>query len=243
MEVTVHQGRVQRFLIDIIAIVALAGLAVEVAQDGLGWDDPYDLLDLFSLSYESNVPTWLSASMHATSAILLALIASGKRQSGAPFVRHWWGLSIVFAYISIDEFVTLHEEMNAWFDLSGVLYFGWVIPAAILVSIFVLSYWQFLVHLPGITRFRFIRAGAVFVGGAMGVELILGYWTDLHGSRNLGYALIDWVEESMEMAGVGLFLSALVAVLADQTGQLRLVAGPSDGSDEPTNRSGRHGAT
>ena len=226
MEVTVHQTRVQRFLIDIIAVVALAGLAVEIAQNSLGLDDPYDLVDLFSLSYEANVPTWLSASMHATSAILLALVASGKRQIGAPFVRHWWGLSIVFAYISIDEFVTLHEGMNAWFDLSGALYFGWVIPATILVSVFVLSYWRFLAHLPWITRFRFIRAGAVFVGGAMGVELILGYWTDLHGSDNLGYALIDWVEETMEMAGVGLFISALVAVLANQTGQVRLIAGP-----------------
>ena len=226
MEVTVHQTRVQRFLIDTIAVVAMAGLAVEVAQDGLGLNDPYDLLDLFSLSYEGNVPTWLSASMHATSAILLALIASGKQQIGAPFVRHWWGLSIIFAYISIDEFVTLHEEMNAWFNLSGALYFGWVIPASILVSFFVLAYWRFLAHLPRITRVRFIRAGAVFVGGAMGVELILGYWTDLNGSRNLGYAVIDWVEETMEMAGAGLFLSALVAVLADQTGQVRLVGGP-----------------
>ena len=240
MEVTVHQTRVQRFLIDIITVVALAGLSVEIAQDGLGLDDPYDLVDLFSLSYEANVPTWLSACMHATSAILLALIASGKRQSGAPFVRHWWGLSIVFAYISIDEFVTLHEEMNAWFDLSGALYFGWVIPAALLVSMFVLAYWRFLAHLPGTTRFRFVRAGAVFVGGAMGVELILGYWTDLHGSRNLGYGIIDWVEETMEMAGAGLFLSALVAVLADQTGQVRLVAGapppPEDAAegDDPT---------
>ena len=79
MEVTVHQTRVQQFLIDVITIVALAGIAVEIAEDGLGWDDPYDLLDLFSLSYEANVPTWLSACMHATSAILLTLIASGKR--------------------------------------------------------------------------------------------------------------------------------------------------------------------
>ena len=100
MEVTVHQTRVQRFLIDIIAVVALAGLAVEIAQNSLGLDDPYDLVGLFSLSHEANVPTWLSATMHATSAILLALVASGKRQIGAPFVRHWWGLSIVFAYIS-----------------------------------------------------------------------------------------------------------------------------------------------
>ncbi len=227
MKVTVYQTRVQRFLVIVITIVALAGLAVEIAEDSLGLDDPYDLLDLFSLSYEANVPTWLSACMHATSALLLALIASGKQQSGAPFVRHWWGLSIIFAYISIDEFVQIHEEMNAWFDLSGALYFGWVIPAAILVSIFVLSYWRFLAHLPWMTRFRFIRAGAVFVGGAMGIELILGYWTDLHGSHNLGYAIIDWVEESMEMVGAGLFLSALVGVLADDTGQLQLLGGPT----------------
>ena len=258
MNVTVHQTRVQRFLVNVIAIVALAGLAVEIGEDALGLDDPYDLLELFSLSYEANVPTWLSAYMHATSAILLALIASGRRQSGAPFIRHWWGLSYVFAYISIDEFVQIHEEMNAWFELSGALYFGWVIPATILVSIFVLSYWRFLTHLPRMTRFRFIRAGAVFVGGAMGVELILGYWTDLHGSHNLGYAIIDWVEESMEMVGAGLFLTALVGVLADDTGQLHLQDGPtppvgnasaesdpaadtgtrrtSDGSDELANR-------
>ena len=58
--------------------------------------------------------------------------------------------------------------MNSWFDFDGVLYFGWVIPASVLVSIFVLSYLKFLAHLPAITRFRFVRAGAIFVGGAMG---------------------------------------------------------------------------
>lgn len=135
-------------------------------------------------------------------------------------------MSIIFAYISIDEFVTLHEEMNSWFSLSGALYFGWVIPASIMVSIFGLSYSRFLLHLPSITRFRFIRAGAIFVGSAMGVELILGSRTDIYGSHNVGYAVIDWVEEAMEMTGAGLFLSALVAVLADQTGQVRLIAGP-----------------
>jgi hypothetical protein len=205
MEVTVHQARIQRLLIDAIAIVAVAGLAVEIAQDGLGFDDPYDLVDLFSLSYEENIPTWLSAGLHATSAILLALIASGKQQTGAPYVRHWWGLSVVFTYISIDELVQIHEEMSNWDindlfvdlvpdSLAGALYFSWVIPAAIMVSIFVLSYVRFLIHLPRITSVRFIRAGAVFVGGALGIELFLGYWTDLYGRSNLGYALIDWVE-------------------------------------------------
>ena len=232
MQVTVSQTRIQRFLVDIIAVVALAGLAVEIAQDALGFGDPYDLVDLFSLSYERNIPTWLSACMHVTSAMLLALIANGVAQRGGPFVGHWRGLSIIFAYISIDEFVSLHEEMNSWLELDGIFYFSWVIPAAAMLSVFLLSYIRFLVHLPSVTRFRFIRAGAVFVGGAMGIELILSYWTDLYGSSNLGYAIIDWVEETMEMIGAGLFLAALVAVLADQTGQVRLLAGaPPEDTD------------
>jgi hypothetical protein len=72
----------------------------------------------------------------------------------------------------------------------------------------------------------------------MGVELILGYWTDIYGSHNVGYAVIDWVEETMEMTGAALFISALVAVLADQTGQIRLVAGPPPPpEDAPQGRS------
>jgi hypothetical protein len=228
MQVVLREVPIQRFLIDIITVVAMAGFMAEIAEQGLGMDDPYDVVNMFSLSYERNVPTWLSGTMHVTSAMLLAVIASRAHQAGEPFVRHWWGLSAVFAYVSLDEFVSLHESMNSWFDFDGVLYFGWVIPASVLVSIFVLSYLKFLAHLPAITRFRFVRAGAIFVGGAMGVELALAYWTDLHGSSNLVYALIDWVEETMEMTGAGLFLAANVAVLTNQTGQLRVVSGAAD---------------
>jgi len=82
--VTIPLGVVQRFLVDAIFVVALAGLAVEFAQDGLGLDDPYDLVDLFSLSYERNIPTWLSSGLHGTAAILLAVIARGKQDMGPP---------------------------------------------------------------------------------------------------------------------------------------------------------------
>jgi len=227
-QVVLREMPTQRFLIDIITVVAMAGFMAEIAEQGLGMDDPYDLVNMFSLSYERNIPTWLSGTMHATSAMLLAVIASRTQQTGEPFVRHWWGLSAVFAYISLDEFVSLHATMNSWFDFDGVLYFDWVIPASVIVSIFVLSYLKFLAHLPAITRFRFVRAGAIFVGGTMGVELALAYWTDLHGSSNLVYALIDWVEETMEMTGAGLFLAANIAVLTNQTGQLRVVSGTAD---------------
>ncbi len=37
---------------------------------------------------------------------------------------------MVFLYISLDEFISIHEEMSNWFDYDGVLYCGWVIPAS-----------------------------------------------------------------------------------------------------------------
>ena len=43
---------------------------------------------------------------------------------------YWWGLIVVFLYIALDEFVSIHEEMSTWFTYDGVLYFGWVIPAS-----------------------------------------------------------------------------------------------------------------
>ena len=45
------------------------------------------------------------------------------------------------------------------------------------------------------------------------MELPLGYWTERHGNDNLVYALIDLVEESLELLGVSLFLVALVEYL------------------------------
>jgi hypothetical protein len=43
------------------------------------------------------------------------------------------------------------------------------------------------------------------------MELPLGWWTTHYGENTLGYALIDWLEETMEMVGATLALVALLA--------------------------------
>jgi hypothetical protein len=63
-------------------------------------------------------------------------------------------------------------------------------------------------------RLRFIVAGLVYVGGALGMEVPLGLWAARHGEDNLGYVLIDFVEEVMEMSGAALFLLSLLRHLA-----------------------------
>ena len=46
---------------------------------------------------------------------------------------------------------------------------------------------------------------------ALVMELPLGWWTQRHGMDTFGYALIDWVEETMEMIGSALAFVALLA--------------------------------
>ncbi|HYX90280.1 MAG TPA: hypothetical protein VE782_01860, partial [Myxococcaceae bacterium] len=64
-------------------------------------------------------------------------------------------------------------------------------------------------------RWQFILAGALYVGGALVMELPLGWWYERAGDANLVYAAIDHLEETLEMIGASLFLSALVEELGE----------------------------
>jgi hypothetical protein len=205
---------VNRVLAVNAACLCLAGLTAELATQLLGVGKLYGLIPLVHLSYEGNLPTWYSSTLLGLCAVVLALVAVSKRRTGDLHHRHWTALAIVFLYMAIDEAVSIHELLNQVFDLPGILYFGWVIPAGVLVTVFVLSYARFLRDLPSRTRFEFLRAGATYVGGALVVELLLGYWTDRHGDEGLGYGLIDALEESLEIVGITLFLSASLAYLS-----------------------------
>jgi len=128
-------------------------------------------------------------------------------------------------YIAIDEVFQFHEFAGTFIKGSGVLFFTWVIPAAIIVLVVGVSFIPFLRALPSKTRFWFLLSGALYVGGAVGMELPLGWWTETHGTQNLGYALIDAVEEGLEMIGVNLFLLALLDRLADENVVVRFSRG------------------
>ena len=177
------------------------------------------LASLLSLSFEGNLPSWYASALPLVCAGLLAWI-SGDETSDR---RHWQALALGFLAISIDEAVGLHELLGALFTTTGALHFGWVIPAALLVLVLFLAFLGFLRRLhrlsPGTAR-HFVLAGALYVGGAVLFELPLGWWTARHGDENLGYYLIDWCEETLELAGLTLFAGALLERLAGRGLQL-----------------------
>jgi len=215
-------SKLRRALLAMWALLAAAGFAVE-AWKYLLRGSRQAWVYFFGLSYEANFPTWYSSCLLLLCSFHLGLIGLAARRRSEKFVLHWWTLAAGFLYISLDETVQLHEHVSKWFNFGGgFLYFGWVVPASIVVAVIGLSYTKFLAYLPARPRLQFIVAGALYVGGALGVEFFLGYWTEHAGTRNLGYGLIDWVQESLELLGATLFLCALVEYLGGSDGQIRV---------------------
>ena len=153
-------------------------------------------------------------------------IATATRRSGGRFVRHWVFLALTFAYLSLDESAYLHEiliePLRNRLGTGGLLYFAWVIPGAAAVLIFGLAYLRFLWNLNRRSRFLFVAAGLVFVGGALGFELIGGALAESFGFESIRYTVIMTIEETLEMCGLILFVFALVDYLRRELGFTRL---------------------
>lgn len=169
---------------------------------------------------EGNIPTWYSSCLLLLCAFLLGTIASAHWGDPNGQSVRWIILALIFGFLSLDETAQLHElsiaPLHQWLGTTGFLYYAWVIPAAICVVIFVLSYLKFLARLPGRTRRLFLFAGAVFIGGSLGVEAFSAKQASLHGEHNLVYHLIVTLEELLEMLGVIVFIYALLDYLGRQ---------------------------
>jgi len=188
------------------AAVSLLGLGAELLYIfGEGTPLQRKLVPFFSLSDEANLPTWYAASLLLCASLLLSAIARMPRPDETS-PRHWRGLAAIFLYMSLDESVQLHEQLSQYFHTSGVLYYGWVIPAAAFVLLVLVTYLSFLRKLSPYFRWGFVAAGALYVGGALLMELPLGAWAEIHGDDNPTYAMLDWVEETLELAGASLFI-------------------------------------
>ena len=209
--ITLSERRLRLALVTLVAVLSLLGLAAELGFELADGEDPYGLVQFTGLSYEQNLPTWAASALLLACALLLWL---NGRADGGRWRHHWSGLAALFAYASLDEVTEIHEGWGDWIDadaaLGGLLYFSWVIPAALIVLGLAVVYRGFLFALPAATRRRFLLAAALYLGGALAMELPLGYWTSRHGVDNLGYGLIDWLEETLELAGASLFCYALL---------------------------------
>ncbi len=171
------------------------------------------LLRQFDVETEGNVPTWASGALLLMAALVLWGLADAARRAGEPGRRHWAVLAVAFCYLSLDEVAGLHEGAIRYVaglvPQEGVFTFGWVLVAGPLVVVFGLSYLRFLGRLNPRTRQLFIWAGALYVGGALAMEMVSGALDSAAGRETVAYVLASSAEELMEMLGASIFLYAV----------------------------------
>lgn len=253
--ISISPKKVLRFLTLFICGFGIIGFSIRVVRYLLDRGGLWGISRLFDLDTENNIPTWYSSITLFFCAILLGLIAIQKRQNGDRFSNYWLGLSGTFAFLSLDEAASIHElfiPLGETLGASGILTFFWVIPALIAVLVVAIIYWKFLVQLPLKTRQLTAIAAACFLGGAIGLEMVAGYYISLHPDVLMWDVSADWygvtlsaimiAEELLEMLGVAILIYALMSYLIEEVNGVSIYGSKNNLShrvDSHTLQSGR----
>ena len=191
------------------------------------------------LTTEQSFGTWFPAALLAVggaAALALARIARERRLR-----RGWWALGAMFVVLSLDEVAAVHEVtgevMRRFLDLPGFLFYAWMLPALIAVVAFVVWQRAFWRALPRPLARRLLLAGAVYVVGAVGLEMVESAIFVADGARSTsfqqpGYQMLSGIEEVLEMSAAGIALLALLRHLAElaPTWLLRITPAPGIGA-------------
>jgi hypothetical protein len=233
MVLAIYVKKIVWAMIIAVLIITLVSFAARVAMYMWGVEGYLQPLRIFDVGEERSIPTWFESIQFLLCSMLLAVIAVAKKRRGDRYSLHWGVLSVILLLLSLDEVASIHEAIgqqseNLLHSVTGLtpggaIKFFWVVPGAILALIVLLAYLRFLADLPRSTRRSFLFAGALFVLGALGLEMLSAQVSsssegiaNLFGSAipKIMIGLQTCVEEMFEMLGLTAFVYALLAYIS-----------------------------
>ena len=202
-------------LLSSLGMVLLSFLVQLYVHSGPEFRGLNSFVKLTNVDGENSLPSWYSAVLLTLCSASLYSIYRLEHRARRRYAGSWLGLALVFLALSIDETVQLHELVGdiiqEKFSLSGFFYFAWVIPGTLFVLAFIAIYLRFFLNLPAKTRYLALGAGVLYLGGALGVEIVTARYVADYGNETLTYAALSTLEEFLEMTGASLFLYTLLA--------------------------------
>ncbi len=211
----------------IIIGLTIASLIGQYYKDFVG-DDPFILkiVGKFDLDEEANnLPTWYQSSTLLLCSVLLLVIAFIRQSFEDVDTKFWALMAAIFLYLSIDEAVSIHEQLivplRHGLNAHGVWFSAWVIPALFLLVVLFALVFKSLWRLSPRTRWLFIISGTIYVAGAVGMEMIGAKYYEIHletqqDAKDFGYALLTTTEEFLEMSGIALFIFSLLRYVENE---------------------------
>ena len=223
---------VRNLLLAITAGFLVAHCVVQVGIYGFGAEKHW--LDSLNMDRELNLPTLFSSSLLLISALLMQRLGHNSNPDAAD---DWRLLSKIFIFLALDEALQIHEILiipGLRHQVHPALASTWVVPYAALALIMLWKFRSFLGSIPRATATGLLRSGAVYVGGAIGMEMIGSFAvrSSLIRLHSPWYGAITGLEEALELVGIILLIHALMlALLAQQDSvdiTLRLTAAQDD---------------
>lgn len=184
-----------------------------------------NIVTLFNLNNESNIPTTFTVLLLGFSALLLLIIAIHSKIIKDRFTFQWYLLSLGFLYIAIDEGSIIHELSMKYLSNTfgagpaGIFTFSWVLLLVILVPILIVVFFSFLRNLPKASMKRFGLAGIIYILGSVGFEMIGGVVIHYFKSSSQLFFWAYTIEETLEILGIILFIYALLMHLMENVGE------------------------
>ncbi|WP_170952233.1 hypothetical protein [Synechococcus sp. UW69] len=223
---------VRNLLLAITAGFLVAHCVVQVGIYGFGAEKHW--LDSLNMDRELNLPTLFSSSLLLISALLMQRLGHNSNPDAAD---DWRLLSKIFIFLALDEALQIHEILiipGLRHQVHPALASTWVVPYAALALIMLWKFRSFLGSIPRATATGLLRSGAVYVGGAIGMEMIGSFAvrSSLIRLHSPWYGAITGLEEALELVGIILLIDALMRALLVQQDSvditLRLTAAQDD---------------
>lgn len=181
------------------------------------------VVEMADLDNEKSLATLFVVGQWLLATFLLYRLMRCRSCAGTKY--QWASLVAVFAFLTMDEFCSLHEKLSkvihGALNTGGVFVYVWFVPYLFIAAVmaFMLSgLWK---RLPRLTKRAFLLSGFVFLAGSVGIEMFEGMYADKHGP-DLVYSLAFVApEETLEMIGLAIFVNALLNLLSDGKAELR----------------------
>lgn len=214
------------------AAVLLAVNGGVLLAKALGYEHLWGLVPLFDLDQENNIPTFFTTLLAIVASGVLLIISLTKKQMLRPW-KLWASLSILFLLVALDDFIGIHEQLSqpvrALLNAEGPLYFAWIIPYAFLVILLAGIYGRFVFEMPAHIRNGFLLSATLFLTGALVFEMLGGLlYEDGNRTQTLLYATLSTFKESLEMAGLILFIHTLLCYIEDVQKNILIQLGTYD---------------
>ena len=223
---------IRNLLTAITAGLLVAHGVVQVGIYGFGAEKHW--LDSLNMDRELNLPTLFSSTLLLVSALLMRRLGQCSDRIAA---RDWLLLSKIFIFLALDEALQIHEILiipGLRNQVHPALASTWVVPYAALALILLWRFRQFLGSISRATASRLLQAGAVYIGGAIGMEMIGSFAvrSSLIRLHSPWYGAITGLEEALELFGIILLIDALLRELLDQRNSIELTLRLSTDSDQ-----------